>query len=76
MLEYSVVSNSGREDLYAELLFDDYQFGEILFDKKSSSFKIKIYPQKHSTAWQFNYDDFYKLITDAKNRLAEVEGIK
>ncbi|MDL2320846.1 hypothetical protein LJC47_00655 [Desulfosarcina sp. OttesenSCG-928-B08] len=72
MLTYGVVSSMDREDLYAELRCDKYQFGEILVDDHLS-FKIKIYSPKENGRWEFDYDEFCKLISIAKKQLEELE---
>ncbi|MEX6279516.1 hypothetical protein [Providencia hangzhouensis] len=65
MLEYSVGSSLSRDDLYAELSFNDVQWGEISLSEDKKEVKIIIYPD--SDFLEFNYSEFLLLIEKAKD---------
>ena len=72
MFEFGVFNSMEREDLYAELLFNRKQWGEIwLYDGQA---EIVIFCDTGKDI-VFNYDGFLETIQNAKKRLFEVEGI-
>ncbi|WP_336756987.1 hypothetical protein [Pantoea sp. USHLN298] len=74
MLEYSVGSSMGRDDLYAELSFNKVQWGEISLSEDKKSVSIIIYPNDNNIM-EFRYDEFIALIEKAKNHLLKLEPL-
>ncbi len=74
MLEYSVGSSVGREDLYAELSFNRVQWGEISLSEDRKSVNIIIYPDE-SNILEFQCDEFLQLIEKAKSHLLRLEPL-
>ncbi len=75
MLEYSVGSSMDREDLYAELSFDNVQFAEISLSEDRKSVNIIFYPNTELRILTFNYDDFLQTIESAKTQLLSLEKL-
>lgn len=73
-LEFGVVSANEREDLYAELLCNDQQWGEISIDTESKRPRLVIYPSRTGEILAFDLVELQRLLEDAATRLAEVEG--
>ncbi|WP_353242985.1 hypothetical protein [Providencia sp.] len=73
MLEYSVGSSLSRDDLYAELSFNNVQWGEISLSEDKREVKIIIYPD--SDILEFNYNEFLLLIEKAKDHLLRLEPL-
>lgn len=73
MLEYSVGSSLSRDDLYAELSFNNVQWGEISLSEDKREVKIIIYPD--SGILEFNYNEFLLLIEKAKDHLLCLEPL-
>ncbi|EPL6456274.1 hypothetical protein [Providencia rettgeri] len=73
MLEYSVGSSLSRDDLYAELSFNNVQWGEISLSEDKREVKIIIYPD--SDILEFNYNEFLLLIEKAKDHLLCLEPL-
>ncbi|MDB9569391.1 hypothetical protein OW293_022705 [Providencia rettgeri] len=73
MLEYSVGSSLSRDDLYAELSFNDVQWGEISLSEDKKEVKIIIYSD--SDFLEFNYSEFLLLIEKAKDHLLRLEPL-
>ncbi|HEM8291736.1 hypothetical protein [Providencia sp.] len=73
MLEYSVGSSLSRDDLYAELSFNDVQWGGISLSEDKKEVKIIIYPD--SDFLKFNYSESLLLIEKAKDHLLRLEPL-
>jgi len=73
MLEYSVGSSLSRDDLYAELSFNNVQWGEISLSEDKREVKIIIYSD--SDILEFNYNEFLLLIEKAKDHLLCLEPL-
>lgn len=74
MLEYSVGSSLDRDDLYAELLFNRVQWGEISLAEDKKSLNMIIYPNGNSI-FEFKYDEFLLLLDKAKKHLLSLEPL-
>lgn len=72
MLEYSIGSSMGRDDLYAELSLNRVQWGEISLSEDGKSVNIIIYPDQYNHL-EFQYDEFFQLIEKAKKHLISLE---
>ena len=75
MLEFGIVSSDHRDDLYAELLLNDVQWGELTLRDDKKAVNIIIYPNGEGSNLQFCYDEFMELLYKARKRLLEVEDI-
>lgn len=73
MLEYSVGSSLNRDDLYAELSFNNIQWGEISLSGDKKEVNIIIYPD--SEILEFKYNEFLSLIEKAKDHLLRLEPL-
>lgn len=73
MLEYSVGSSLNRDDLYAELSFNNIQWGEISLSEDKKEVNIIIYPD--SEILEFKYNEFLSLIEKAKDHLLRLEPL-
>ncbi|MBS9443681.1 hypothetical protein EAE89_18960 [Photorhabdus heterorhabditis] len=73
MLEYSVGSSAGRDDLYAELSFNRVQWGEISLSEDKKSVNIIIYPDNNIL--EFRCDEFLHIIEKAKAHLLSLEPL-
>ncbi|RCX02825.1 MULTISPECIES: hypothetical protein [Kosakonia] len=74
MLEYSVGSSLDRDDLYAELLFNRVQWGEISLAEDKKSLNMIIYPNSNSI-FEFKYDELLLLLEKAKKHLLSLEPL-
>ncbi len=73
MLEYSVGSSVGRDDLYAELSFNRVQWGEISLSEDKKSVNIIIYPDNNIL--EFRCDEFLYIVEKAKAHLLSLEPL-
>ena len=73
-LEYGVVSSPEREDLYAELMIDNMQWGEIAIDESSGTTTVKIFKATPAERLEFKTDDLLDFLRAANSRLKEVYG--
>jgi hypothetical protein len=64
-----ITSDTEREDLFAELWYDDEQWAEITADTSSRSFRIEIFAPHSPASYVFPLADLQQAIEEAKGRL-------
>jgi len=74
-LAYHIVSHKDRDDLYAELLGGDEQWGEIRLDRNGREV-LKIYPSRSGAGYEFELNDVFGLLKRAREHLLKVEGVE
>lgn len=73
--DYGIVSSMSRDDLYAELMWDDVQWGEITLEKPTNHLRLTLYAAPSGQAWVFDLRDAQAIIENAARQLLEVEGL-
>ena len=73
--DYGVVSHRDRDDLYAELSWNNVQWGEIAFVRVNDRRKLvlTLYAAPNGQAWVFDLREAQEVIEKAAERLLEVE---
>lgn len=66
---YQIADVPDREELVAELLFDDEQWGEI--SKENGEVLLELYPQRSGEPWRFPPEEVERLINLARRDLIE-----
>lgn len=66
---YQIASPYDREELVAELLYDDEQWGEI--SKEQGEVVLELYPRQDGEPWRFPPEDVERLINLARRDLLE-----
>lgn len=66
---FTIGSDLDYEKLIAVIGYD-YELVAILDQEEGfENLRIKIYPSKYEDYWEFEYQDFFQVITKAKERL-------
>jgi len=66
-LSVSIASVPDRENVVAELWYQDQLWGELSYE--NNEFKLEIYPSSKGDAWNFNYEKVLQSIINAKEKL-------
>lgn len=72
--DFGIVSSMDRDDLYAELMWDNVQWGEIAIEQLSGLLKLTLYPSPDGRPWVFDLLAAQGVLEAASKRLLEVEG--
>lgn len=72
---YSIGSNDQREDLYAEIYWNNVQWAELFLSVPDKNVQIKLYESLTQDPYTFDLNDFIDVINEAKNKLLSVEGL-
>lgn len=77
MLYYQIVSATDRDDLYAELMADEYsQWGEVSITEDLKNIDIIIYPDIYKNIITFDFDEAMQTMTIAARRVWYMETNK
>ena len=68
--EITVSSSPDRENLVADIIYEDVQFAEI--SQETGELRIQFYSHPKKRYWEFPVDEILKVIEKAKQRLIEV----
>jgi len=74
MNEFSidVGSDQDHEDLVAEVYFDNEFVGMLTQEAGFGSMEVVIYPRGDGNPWTFRYEDFLRVLREARDRLWEL----
>jgi hypothetical protein len=63
----TVASPPDREELVAEIFFDDVQWAEV--NQEHSALEVEFYPRPDRKPWQLDLQDAIDSLNEAKRRL-------
>jgi len=66
-LSVTIASVPDRENVVAELWYQDQLWGELSYE--NNEFQLEIYPSSKGEAWNFNYEKILQSIINAKEKL-------
>ena len=73
-IEYFVVSDCDREDLYVDLSSSNFQWGEIKLVKPDNDMIITLYLDVGEADIEVNYCEFMRILEEAGDKLLKTEG--
>lgn len=72
MFEYGIYDHPDREDLFAELVYDNHHVGEISITDDKKSLRIQFFKDA-SIPLDFPAEEFIRVVTAAHDHLARME---
>jgi len=69
MMRVVVADDGEREDLYAEIHYDDMQWAEIILDRTTGKFVIVLFPPMDRDHWTFGLAAAEAAIAEARSAL-------
>lgn len=73
--EYNVASDVDFEELIADIGFNDQLVAILTQEQGLENMRIRIYPPKNKTFWDFRLDEFEDIVNKAKTRLQSLKRL-
>lgn len=75
MMRVIVADDQEREELFAEIHYDDFQWAELVFEPKTERFLLTVFPPTDREQWTFTLQDAERAIAEARAAL-EARGYR
>jgi hypothetical protein len=69
MMRVVIASDTEREDLFAEIHYDDFQWAEIILEPRSERFLLTLFPPMDREHWTFPLREAEAAIAEARAAL-------
>jgi hypothetical protein len=69
MMRVTIADDQEREELFAEIHYDDFQWAELIFEPKSRRFLLTVFPPTDREQWTFTLREAEQAIGEARAAL-------